>query len=176
MWCAGCRRSVLVAFSCRGRRFCPSCEKKKQLLWAEWLREEVLLGAAHRHVVLTIPASCAEAVKEMLRHASDEGDSRPGIAVPVATAGDLLQGTRTHSCSRALHHRVRPLARIDHADGPAARRLPPIDARHGYTCALPDVHGRLPGRSLAILGSKFSRPVSGTATVSSCLIPSSPWT
>ena len=42
LWCAECRRSVLVAFSCRGRSFCPSCEKKKQLLWAEWLCEEVL--------------------------------------------------------------------------------------------------------------------------------------
>jgi hypothetical protein len=50
-----CRKSVLVAFSCRGRSFCPSCEKKKQLLYAEWLREEVLLPVAHRHVVLTIP-------------------------------------------------------------------------------------------------------------------------
>jgi hypothetical protein len=50
-----CRRSLLVAFSCRGRSFCPSCEKKKQLPWAEWLREGVLLGVAHRHVVLTIP-------------------------------------------------------------------------------------------------------------------------
>jgi transposase-like zinc-binding protein len=40
LWCSGCRRSVLVAFSCRGRSLCPSCEKKKQLLWAEWLREE----------------------------------------------------------------------------------------------------------------------------------------
>jgi hypothetical protein len=47
--------SVLVAFSCRGRSFCPSCEKKKQLLWAQWLREELLAPVAHRHVVLTIP-------------------------------------------------------------------------------------------------------------------------
>jgi hypothetical protein len=38
LWCGECRRSVLVAFSCRGRSFCSSCEKKKQLLWAEWLR------------------------------------------------------------------------------------------------------------------------------------------
>ena len=30
LWCGSCRRSVLVAFSCRGRSFCPSCEKKKQ--------------------------------------------------------------------------------------------------------------------------------------------------
>jgi hypothetical protein len=34
---------VLCPFSCRGRNFCPSCEKKKkQLLWAEWLHNEVL--------------------------------------------------------------------------------------------------------------------------------------
>lgn len=38
-----------------GRSFCPSCEKKKQLLWAEWLREDVLAPVAHRHIVLTIP-------------------------------------------------------------------------------------------------------------------------
>ena len=29
LWCGECRRSVLVAFSCRGRSFCPSCEKKQ---------------------------------------------------------------------------------------------------------------------------------------------------
>jgi hypothetical protein len=46
---------VLVGFSCRGRSFCPSCEKKRQLLWAEWLGKEVLAPVSHRHVVLTIP-------------------------------------------------------------------------------------------------------------------------
>ena len=87
LWCGECR-SVLVAFSCRGRSFCPSCEKKKQLLWAEWLHEDVLLPVAHRHVVLTIPRllrplfrrrrellgelarAGAEAVKELVRRAS----------------------------------------------------------------------------------------------------------
>ena len=42
-------------FSCRGRSLCPSCEKKRQLLWAGWLCEEVLAKVAHRHVVLKIP-------------------------------------------------------------------------------------------------------------------------
>ena len=120
-----CRRSVLVAFSCRGRSFCPSCEKKKQLLWAEWLREEVLLPVAHRHVVLTIPRllrplfrrrrellgelarAGAEAVKELVRHASGESDARPGIVVSVATAGDLLMA----SPSASDHHRRRPKPR-----------------------------------------------------------------
>ena len=49
------RIPAAMLFSCRGRSFCPSCEKKKQLLWAEWLREELLAPVPHRHVVLTIP-------------------------------------------------------------------------------------------------------------------------
>jgi len=55
LWCGTCRTSVLCPFSCRGRSFCPSCEKKKQLLWAEWLQKEVLEPVPHRHVVLTMP-------------------------------------------------------------------------------------------------------------------------
>jgi hypothetical protein len=47
----------LVAFSCRGRSFCPSCEKKRSVLWGEWLREEVLEAVPHRHTVMTIPRS-----------------------------------------------------------------------------------------------------------------------
>ncbi len=97
-----------MAFACRGRSICPSCEKKKQLLWAEWLCEEVLADVAHRHVVLTIPRllrplfrrrremltelarAGAEAVQEMVRLGCGT-DARPGIVVWVATAGDLLQ-------------------------------------------------------------------------------------
>jgi hypothetical protein len=108
LWCAECRRSVLVAFSCRGRSFCPSCEKKRQILWAEWLCEEVLAKVAHRHVVLTIPRllrplfrrrrelltqlgrAAAEAVSELVRR-SLGGEARPGVVVSIATAGDLVQ-------------------------------------------------------------------------------------
>jgi Transposase zinc-binding domain/Putative transposase len=107
LWCSKCRRSVLVAFSCRGRSFCPSCEKKKQLLWAEWLRD-VIAPVPHRHVVLTIPRllrplfrrrrellvelarAAAEATAELLRRATGE-DLRPGLVVSIATAADLLQ-------------------------------------------------------------------------------------
>jgi hypothetical protein len=32
-----------------------SCERKKQVLWAEWLREKLLAPVPHRHVVFTIP-------------------------------------------------------------------------------------------------------------------------
>jgi len=45
-YCESCRESFVVAFSCRGRSFCPSCEKKKQLLRSAWLRTELLAPAA----------------------------------------------------------------------------------------------------------------------------------
>lgn len=99
---------MLVAFSCRGRSCCPSCEKKRQILWAEWLCKEVLEPLAHRHVVLTIPRllrplfrrrrelltelarAGAEAVSELARRGLGE-HARPGIVVSIATAGDLVQ-------------------------------------------------------------------------------------
>ncbi len=99
---------MLVAFSCRGRSLCPSCEKKRQLLWAEWLCEEVLGKVAHRHFVLTIPRllrplfrrrcelltepgrSAAEAVTELVRRGLGD-EVCPGIVVSIATAGDLVQ-------------------------------------------------------------------------------------
>ena len=108
LWCSRCRRSVLVAFSCRGRSFCPSCEKKKQHLWAEWLQDELLAPVPHRHVVLSIPRllrplfrrrrdllvelarAGAEATVELLLRATGE-HLRPGLVVSLATAGDLLQ-------------------------------------------------------------------------------------
>jgi len=90
----------------RGRR--RGCEKKKQLRWAEWLREEVLEPVPHRHVVLTMPRllrgifrkrrellldlsqSGAEALAEYMKRQVG-ADTRPGIVVSIATSGDLLQ-------------------------------------------------------------------------------------
>jgi hypothetical protein len=108
LWCGTCRTSVLCPFSCRGRNFCPSCEKKKQLLWAEWLQNEVLAPVPHRHVVLTMPrllrgifrkrrellldlSQCAaEALSEYMRgHLGAQ--TRPGIVVSITTSGDLIQ-------------------------------------------------------------------------------------
>jgi hypothetical protein len=107
-WCNTCRTSYLIPYSCRGRNFCPSCEKKRSLLWAEWLREEVLEPVPHRHVVLTMPrllrgifrkrrellldlSQCsAEAVAEYMRTKLG-AQVRPGIVVSIATSGDMLQ-------------------------------------------------------------------------------------
>jgi hypothetical protein len=107
-WCSTCRTSYLIPYSCRGRTFCPSCEKKRSILWAEWLREEVLEPVPHRHVVFTMPrllrgifrkrrellldlSQCsAEVIAEYMRKGMG-ADRRPGIVVSIATAGDMLQ-------------------------------------------------------------------------------------
>jgi len=35
--CDACRRESLVALSCKTRGYCPSCNAKRSVLWAEWL-------------------------------------------------------------------------------------------------------------------------------------------
>lgn len=40
--CPECHHEFLLAFSCRGRWFCPSCHSKKVVQFAELLRENIL--------------------------------------------------------------------------------------------------------------------------------------
>ncbi|MEK6816304.1 MAG: transposase, partial [Nanoarchaeota archaeon] len=53
--CKDCGYTMLVPFSCKARCFCPSCQQKRTILWAEWLTEEVLAPVEHRQFVFTIP-------------------------------------------------------------------------------------------------------------------------
>jgi hypothetical protein len=53
--CTACRAEFLVAFRCKGRGFCPSCQARRLAQWSLWLDEHLLAPVAHRHVVLTIP-------------------------------------------------------------------------------------------------------------------------
>ena len=53
--CEHCNHSELLAFSCKRRGLCPSCDAKRALLFAEHLEHEVLLPCPHRHLVFTIP-------------------------------------------------------------------------------------------------------------------------
>jgi len=57
----------------------PSCEKKRQILWAEWLCEEVLAKTAHRHVVLTIPRLLRPLSSEELRHGCSHHRALPRL-------------------------------------------------------------------------------------------------
>ena len=50
-----CNHSMLIAFSCKRRGVCPSCQAKRAVLFAENLNQNVLLPHPHRHLVFSIP-------------------------------------------------------------------------------------------------------------------------
>jgi hypothetical protein len=53
--CPDCREEFFVAFSCRQRSCCPSCDQKRALLLGHRLKDEVLAPVPHRQWVFTIP-------------------------------------------------------------------------------------------------------------------------
>ena len=53
--CDDCRRELLVALSCTTRGFCPSCNAKRSVVWAERLIEQVLEPVDHVQWVFTVP-------------------------------------------------------------------------------------------------------------------------
>jgi hypothetical protein len=53
--CAGCGRDELVAFSCKGRGFCPSCCGRRMAESAMHLADEVLPAAPLRQWVVSFP-------------------------------------------------------------------------------------------------------------------------
>lgn len=55
LFCEGCNEHRLVAFSCRGRGFCPSCMGRRMAQTAANLMESVLPEAPLRQWVLTLP-------------------------------------------------------------------------------------------------------------------------
>jgi hypothetical protein len=103
--CPGCGGEFFVAFSCRTRNFCPSCQQKRAELLAERLREEILAPVAHRHAVFTVPKAlrrlflrerrllgllprcAAEAITRCWRAALDRRDGVPGVVASIQTFG-----------------------------------------------------------------------------------------
>jgi len=53
--CPDCKAEFFVAYSCRQRSCCPSCDQKRALLLAHRLKDEVLAVVPHRQWVFTIP-------------------------------------------------------------------------------------------------------------------------
>jgi hypothetical protein len=53
--CPQCHAEHLLAFSCRTRNFCPSCQAKRSVLFAEKLAAGILAPVPHRHWTFSIP-------------------------------------------------------------------------------------------------------------------------
>jgi hypothetical protein len=50
-----CGKEHLLAFSCRTRNFCSSCQAKRSVLFAEKVAAEILAPVPHRHWTFSIP-------------------------------------------------------------------------------------------------------------------------
>ena len=50
-----CKHEYLLAFSCKGRWFCPSCHAKKTIQFAEDATNNILYPVPHRQFVFSIP-------------------------------------------------------------------------------------------------------------------------
>jgi len=106
--CDTCRHEYLLAFSCKGRYFCPSCHQKRVLQFGAWVAEEVLAPVPHRQYVFTLPkmlriyfrkdrrllgklSQCAaEALKTLFRAAGKDPKAVLGIIIAIQTYGDLV--------------------------------------------------------------------------------------
>jgi hypothetical protein len=53
--CPKCHAEHLLAFSCRTRNFCSSCQAKRSVLFAEKLVGKILAPVPHRHWTFSIP-------------------------------------------------------------------------------------------------------------------------
>jgi hypothetical protein len=106
--CPQCGNDFFVAFSCITRFFCSSCAEKRILLWASWIKDNVLHNVPHRQWVFTIPkvlrrlfyrdrkllallARCAaETIYELFRAIFPHTSFKPGFISSIQTFGDLL--------------------------------------------------------------------------------------
>jgi hypothetical protein len=106
--CDQCRHEYLLAFSCKGRWFCPSCHQRKVLNSAGFITDHVLAPVPHRHYVLALPkmlrpyfqrhrsllkrlcAIAKDCLTEYLRTGADLPDGIPGVIMTIHTFGEYL--------------------------------------------------------------------------------------
>jgi ribosomal protein S27E len=112
--CPGCGGEHLLAFSCRTRNLCPSCQAKRSAVFAERVVGEVLLEVAHRHVVFTVPKALRGliererglhgrmarvawgVIRDGLSEAAVEPDGVPGAVVSLQTFGSYGANFHPH--------------------------------------------------------------------------------
>ena len=106
--CDHCKEDRLLAFSCKGRWFCPSCHQKKVQLFGALLAESILYPVPHRHFVFGIPKMLRpyfrydrdllkdlcrvahECLIEFLRTSLGLPEGVPGIVMAIHTFGEYL--------------------------------------------------------------------------------------
>jgi hypothetical protein len=132
-----CGHEMLLAFSCHGRYFCPSCHAKRVAAFADWMAAEVLADVPHRQLVFMVPKlirqlfrfdrkllglliSCAyDAVREMMQAVADDFRAVPGLVAGLQRYGDQTANWHPHSHAIVTDGVFQP-------DG-SFQPLPPLD-------------------------------------------------
>jgi len=105
-----CRHEFILAFSCRGRWFCPSCHNKKVVQFGHHLKETVLYPVPHRQYVFSVPkilrrfffydrtllggklSQCAvKSLTQFFRLTLGKKTGIPGIVAAIQTFGDYAR-------------------------------------------------------------------------------------
>ncbi len=112
--CKDCDHESLLAFSCKGRWFCPSCHSKKVINFGSLLKESILYPVPHRQYVFTIPimlriyfkhdrglltklCHCAyESLLIFLRHLTGLQNGIPGLVMTIHTFGNYPDKLHPH--------------------------------------------------------------------------------
>jgi len=112
--CPDCKEEYLLAFSCHGRWFCPSCHAKKVVLFGSMLKDNILYPIPNRQYVFSIPimlrvyfkherqlltrlCHCAyDSLLLFLRTAIDLPDGVPGVVMAIHTFGDYPEKYHPH--------------------------------------------------------------------------------
>jgi len=102
------KHEYLLAFSCKGRWFCPSCHQKKVQLFGALLTETILFPVPHRHFTFGMPKMLRpyfrfdrnllkdlcriahECLIEYLRTTLGLTEVLPGIVMAIHTFGEYL--------------------------------------------------------------------------------------
>jgi hypothetical protein len=105
--CRGCGRERFLPYSCKSAA-CPSCRKKKQILFGEFVVQHVFENVPHRQTVLALPKRIRpyffrdkrllpklaragwETIRDLLQEALGRDDVVPGAVISIQTFGSLL--------------------------------------------------------------------------------------
>ena len=106
--CTDCGHERLLAFTCKGRHFCPSCHQRRVRSTSDWIATAVCHEVPHRQFVFTIPKvlrgifrkrrqllthlfhTATETLRDAFRTRLALPDGKLGAIAAVHTFGDYL--------------------------------------------------------------------------------------